>query len=83
MIEILGWSSSVILLVTLVIQIRKQWKGASSEGISQWLFVGQLAASIGFTVFSIATGSWVFAFTNSALSIANLIALCLYFYFRK
>ena len=80
MIEILGWGSSIVLLMTLVKQVYKQWKDRTSEGISKWLFIGQLAASTGFTVYSYLTGSWVFAFTNAALTINNLIGI--YFYFR-
>jgi len=57
MIEILGWASSLILLATLVKQVYKQWNDGSSEGISKWLFIGQLAASVGFTVYSIVTES--------------------------
>lgn len=83
MIEILGWASSLILLATLVKQVYKQWKDATSEGISSWLFVGQLAASVGFTVYSVMTGSWVFAVTNAALTVNNIIGIFFYFHFRK
>ena len=81
MIEIIGWVSSLVLLATLVKQVHKQWKDKTSEGISKWLFAGQLAASIGFTVYSVATASWVFAFTNFALTINNIIGVSLYFYY--
>lgn len=83
MIEILGWASSLILLATLVRQVYKQWKDGTSEGISSWLFVGQLAASVGFTVYSVMTGSWVFAVTNAALTVNNIIGIIFYFYFKK
>lgn len=83
MIEIIGWASSIILLLTLVKQVYKQWTDATSEGISKWLFVGQLAASIGFTIYSVVTGSWVFAFTNAALTINNIVGIYLYFRFKK
>lgn len=82
MIEIIGWTSSLILLATLVKQVYKQWKDGTSEGISHWLFIGQLAASIGFTIFSISTGSWVFAFTNGALTINNIIGIYLFYKFK-
>lgn len=82
-IEILGWASSLILLATLVKQVYKQWKDRTSEGISSWLFVGQLAASIGFTIYSVITESWVFAFTNGALTINNIIGIWLYFRYRE
>lgn len=83
MIEILGWASSLILLSTLVKQVHKQWQDGTSEGISKWLFIGQLGASAGFTIYSILTGSWVFAFTNAALTVNNVIGIWLYFRFRK
>ncbi|CAN5555531.1 hypothetical protein BH10ACI2_BH10ACI2_18280 [soil metagenome] len=83
MIEIIGWASSLILLATLVKQVYKQWKDRTSDGISKWLFIGQLAASIGFTLYSITTGSWVFAFTNAALTINNVIGIWLYFHFKR
>ena len=83
MIEIIGWASSLILLATLVKQVYKQWKDATSEGISKWLFIGQLAASVGFTVYSYLVGNWVFAVTNGLLTINNIIGICLYFHFRK
>jgi MtN3 and saliva related transmembrane protein len=83
MIEILGWASSLVLLATLVKQVYKQWTDRTSEGISKWLFVGQLAASIGFTIYSVLTGSWVFAVTNAALTINNIIGLWLYYRYRE
>jgi MtN3 and saliva related transmembrane protein len=83
MTEIIGWASSLILLATLIKQVYKQWSEASSEGISKWLFVGQLAASTGFTVYSYLVGSWVFMVTNFLLTINNIIGIGLYFYFRR
>jgi len=83
MTEILGWASSIILLITLVKQVHKQWKDRTSEGISKFLFVGQLAASIGFTVYSVLTESWVFAVTNGALILNNLVGIWMYFHFKK
>lgn len=83
MVEIIGWAASVILLMTLVKQVHKQWKERTSEGISKWLFTGQLVASVGFTVYSILTVSWVFAVTNAALTVNNLVGIWLYFHFKK
>ncbi len=82
MIEALGWTSSIILLLTLIKQVYKQWKEGTSEGISKLLFIGQLAASIGFTIYSIYTGSWVFAVTNGLLTLNNIVGIYLYFHFR-
>lgn len=83
MTEIIGWTSSLILLTTLIKQVYKQWKDGTSEGISKWLFIGQLCASVGFVVYSYLVGSWVFMVTNSLLTINNMIGIYLYYYFRK
>ena len=83
MTEIIGWASSLILLATLIKQVYKQWKDGTGEGVSKWLFVGQLAASIGFVVYSYLVGSWVFLVTNSLLTINNIVGICLFFYFRE
>jgi len=83
MTEVIGWASSLILLATLIKQVYKQWVEGTGEGISKWLFVGQLAASIGFTVYSYLVESWVFMVTNGLLTINNIIGICLYFYFSK
>ena len=83
MTEVIGWASSLILLATLVKQVYKQWAEGTGEGISKFLFIGQLAASIGFTVYSYLVGSWVFMVTNSLLTLNNIIGIGLYFYFRR
>jgi MtN3 and saliva related transmembrane protein len=83
MTEIVGWASSVILLMTLIKQVYKQWKERTSEGVSKWLFVGQLAASIGFTIYSYLTGNVVFIVTNIILTVNNIIGTILYFYFAR
>lgn len=83
MTEIVGWASSLILLFTLIKQVYKQWKDGETEGVSRWLFAGQLFSSIGFTVYSFLVGNWVFTITNGILTINNLIGICLYFYFLK
>lgn len=81
MTEIIGWASSIILLLTLVKQVHKQWKDGTSEGLSKWLFIGQLFASIGFTIYSFSVENWVFTITNGLLIINNIVGICLYFYF--
>lgn len=73
MIEILGWSSSVILVLTIAKQVHKQWQDHTSAGVSTWLFVGQLAASVGFTIYSLLVRNWVFAVTNGVMVINGLL----------
>lgn len=82
-IELIGWTSSAILLITLIRQVHKQWTERTSQGISKWLFIGQLAASTGFTYYSFQTGNWVFVVTNAALTVNNLVGIALYFLFRS
>lgn len=72
-VEAIGWLSSAILLLTIGKQVHKQWKTRACEGVSSWLFVGQTAASAGFTVYSFLVHNWVFVVTN-ALMLCSAIA---------
>ena len=83
MIEVIGWVSSFVLLLTLIRQVKKQWEDKTSEGLSKWLFIGQLFASIGFTVYSYLVNNWVFTVTNGLLTINNVIGIYLYFRYLK
>lgn len=78
MTEYIGWGSSIILLLTILMQVRKQWSTRSNEGVSRWLFAGQCASSVGFTVYSFLVWSPVFIVTNTLLLISNLIGIALY-----
>ncbi|HEY2396595.1 MAG TPA: PQ-loop domain-containing transporter [Rudaea sp.] len=69
----IGWSASAVLLATLSRQIVVQWRERSTEGVSAWLFVGQLAASVGFVIYSWLVHSWVFVFTNGAILLTAVI----------
>ncbi len=73
MIEAVGWSSSVILLLTIATQIHKQWQEQTSAGVSIWLFIGQLAASAGFTIYSFLVHNWVFVVTNALMLVSALL----------
>lgn len=83
MTDLLGWASSAILLATLISQIYKQWKKGSVEGVSKWLFIGQLATSVGFTIYSIAKGDMVFIVTNSLLAVSAVVGIIIYFQQRR
>lgn len=80
--HILGYLSSILLLITLGSQIHKQWKRGSSRGISPWLFVGQFAASCGFIAYSALIDSKVFIVTNSCIAVAALVGLAIVVYHR-
>jgi MtN3 and saliva related transmembrane protein len=73
--ELIGWFSSFVLLLTIGKQVHKQWKAGTSEGVSKWLFVGQVTASTGFTLYSLLVGNWVFVVTNSLLLLSALVGL--------
>ena len=75
MTEIIGWASSLILLGTLVKQVYKQWSEGTGEGVSKWLFIGQVAASIGFTIYSWLVKNWVFVVTNSLMLLNAFVGL--------
>lgn len=75
--EIVGWSASLVLAVTLIHQIYRQWKDNSAEGVSVWLFVGQALANVGFLIYSVHQRDWVFCFTNGLLLITNLVGYLL------
>ncbi|WP_434346194.1 hypothetical protein ACN6A1_31655 [Myxococcus virescens] len=71
--EALGWFSSFVLLLTIAVQVHKQWKSGSSEGVSKWLFVGQMTASVGFTLYSWKVGNWVFVVTNALMLLSAVL----------
>ena len=73
MVEAVGWASSIILILTIGQQVYKQWHEGTSKGVSTWLFVGQLAASTGFTIYSLLIHSWVFAITNAIMVLNGLL----------
>jgi MtN3 and saliva related transmembrane protein len=71
--EGIGWASSAILFATLCSQIWRQWQARRTEGVSSWLFAGQLAASIGFTAYSYLVGNTVFVVTNGLLAVTAIV----------
>jgi uncharacterized protein with PQ loop repeat len=81
--DALGWLSSFILVLTIAKQVHKQWREGSSEGVSRWLFVGQLAASTGFTIYSWLVGNWVFVATNAFMLLNGLLGLGIVLHHRR
>ena len=82
-IEAIGWVSSAILVLTIGRQIFKQWQEKSSEGVSTILFIGQMAASLGFTIYSYLVENWVFVVTNALMLLNGLIGLGITLHHRK
>jgi uncharacterized protein with PQ loop repeat len=81
-IELIGWTSSLILLLTIATQIHKQWRDQSSQGVSKWLFIGQLGASIGFTIYSLLLRNWVFVVTNALMAGSAVVGFFIVQYHR-
>lgn len=71
--DLVGWAASGILLLTLCRQVYTQAQDEDAKGVSRWLFLGQIAASIGFVVYSWLVENWVFIFTNSAILITAVV----------
>lgn len=71
--QAIGWASSLLLVLTIGKQVYKQWQEGKSEGVSSWLFVGQIAASIGFTTYSVLVGDWVFVVTNAVMLVNGVL----------
>ena len=78
MTDLIGWSSAVILLLTIGRQVYTQWRDRSTQGLSKWLFIGQLAASSGFVVYSWLLENWVFVVTNLLLLITAAMGQWMY-----
>jgi len=71
--EAIGWAAALILLVTMVRQVWSLWVSGAVGGVSRWLFVGQVAAALGFTLYSVLVGNLVFTLTNSLMTV-NAVA---------
>jgi MtN3 and saliva related transmembrane protein len=81
--EAVGWVSSGVLVLTIAKQVYKQWREGSSEGVSKWLFVGQMAASLGFTIYSWLVSNWVFVVTNALMLCNGLLGLLIVLHHRR
>ena len=83
MVDVLGWLSSLVLFATIVTQIRKQWRERSAQGVSRWLFIGQTAASLGFTLYSVLVHNWVFSVTNALMFASAVLGWVMTEHFRR
>jgi MtN3 and saliva related transmembrane protein len=81
--DFVGWLSSGILVLTVSRQVYTQWKRGSSEGVSQWLFLGQMAASVGFSIYSWLVQNWVFIVTNVLLLAAAIVGYSILLHHRR
>ena len=83
MTEVIGWISSTILFLTVSRQIYKQWQEGTSEGVSIWLFLGQIVASVGFAIYSWLVWNPVFIFTNVLMVLNGIVGFIVSFCLKK
>ena len=83
MTEVIGWISSAILVATIAKQVYKQWSEGTSEGVSVWLYAGQIAASLGFLIYSWLVNNWVFIFTNGLMIMNGIAGLSISIHQKK
>lgn len=76
--DAIGWISAAILVMTISRQVYSQWRSGSVAGVSKWLFIGQLAASLGFTIYSFLVENWVFVFANFFIFLTALAGELVY-----
>ncbi len=81
--DVIGWISTGVLVATVGRQAFSQWKEKSTKGQSKWLFIGQLAASTGFVVYSWQLDNLVFVVSNVFLLVIAAIGQFLYLRNRK
>ncbi|MEO6079830.1 MAG: hypothetical protein ABIQ86_08645 [Steroidobacteraceae bacterium] len=80
---LIGWLSSGILLLTITRQVYSQWISGQTSGVSRWLFIGQVAASTGFSTYSFMLHNWVFFVTNCMLLVAAVVGEFVYLRNRR
>ncbi len=81
--EAIGWFSSFVLVLTIGRQVLKQYREGSSEGVSKWLFIGQMTASGGFLLYSWLVKNWVFVVTNALMLLNGLAGLLIVRHHRR
>ncbi len=77
MTQIIGWAASAVLVATIVWQVSKQWREHSSQGVSVWLFIGQMAANSLFLTYAFLIGEVVFMIANGLLLATSSVGLAI------
>ena len=75
MTQVIGWTASAVLILTIGWQVLKQWREHSSRGVSLWLFIGQMTANGLFLTYAILIGDVVFMTANGVLLATSLLGL--------
>ena len=83
MVDLIGWFAAAVLLATIGRQVYSQWRDGSTKGLSRWLFIGQLTASIAFVIYSWILGNWVFVVTNVLMLVTAALGQWVYLANRR
>ncbi len=81
--ELLGWFASLVLVVTLAHQVLTQWRTGTSRGISVWLFIGQLVASLSFALYATIADNLVFVVTNGLIAVSACVGLAVWLHHHR
>jgi MtN3 and saliva related transmembrane protein len=81
--ELIGWVSAAILLARIGRQVFSQWRHRNSQGVSRWLFVGQIMASVGFVIYSWLSSNWVFVATNVLMLVTAILGQWIYLHNKR
>ena len=83
MTDAVGWLSAGILILTISRQVYKQYKSGTTAGVSHWLFIGQVAASTGFVIYSALVDNWVFVVANTFILMTAVFGQVIYLRNRR
>ncbi|KYG64661.1 hypothetical protein AZI86_10625 [Bdellovibrio bacteriovorus] len=81
--DILGWLASLILVFTMISQIKKQIHHRSADDVSYALYVGQLLSGLGLVLYSYNLKNYVFIFLNVVMMGVNFTGLYFTYKFKK
>lgn len=76
--DLIGWGASAVLIATLATQTVAQWRAETPQGVSAWLFAGQIAASVLFIAYSVLLKNMVFVVTNSLILLTAIAGQWVY-----
>ena len=71
--SLVGWAASLLLFITVGSQVVKQYRERSCEGVSRFLFVGQLLASVLFLAYAVMGDNLVFIVSNAFMVATALL----------
>lgn len=75
MTDLIGWIASTLLFATMAAQTLKQWQSGAVGGVSKLLFIGQFAASLLFTAYSVLKDDTVYIVVNVFMLANALVGL--------